>query len=274
MDIEAITRVALRAADRGGEVLRRHFGRIRRVDKKGVNDLVTEADLAAEAAIVRTLRAAFPDHGILAEESGRHEGRNGAVWIVDPLDGTTNFAHGLPFCAVSIALADAGRPVHGVVLNPFGGELFSAVAGRGATLNGRPIRVSTTARLPDALLATGFPYDPPEAMHARVMGRLAAAVAAARGVRRFGAAALDLCYVACGRLDGFWEEGLKPWDTAAGVLLVREAGGYVTDLDGGEFTLEGPTVLATNGALHRRTAETLTAVGPPAQGKDACTRKG
>lgn len=268
MDIEAVTHTALQAADRGGQVLRRHFGRLTQITKKGATDLVTEADLAAEAAIVETLRTAFPSHGILAEEGGRIAGQEAALWIVDPLDGTTNFAHGLPLFAVSIALSEAGRLVHGVVFNPVSGELFCATAGRGATRNGRPIRVSPCASPGDALLATGFPYDAREPLRRSILRRLSAALAACRGIRRIGAAALDLCYVACGRMDGFWEEGLKPWDTAAGVLLVREAGGRVTDLDGREFDPEMPTVLATNGRLHPQLTR-LLATGdravPPAE---------
>ena len=256
MQLADIPRIALQAADRGAQVLRRHFGRLIQVEKKGIRDLVTEADLGAEAAIVATIQRHCPDHGILAEERGLVPGRHSACWIVDPLDGTTNFAHGLPIFAVSIAFAQAGQILHGLVLNPMNGELYRATAGAGASLNGRPIRVSTTAGLDDALLATGFPYNL-NPVFDTVMARLAAGLKAAQGVRRLGAAAVDLCHVACGRCDGFWEEHLKPWDTAAGALLVAEAGGRVTDLALEPFEPEMAAVLATNGRLHEPLARLL-----------------
>ncbi len=256
MTLADIPRIALQAADHGAQALRRHFGRLTRIDKKGAVDLVTEADLAAEAAILGVLRRHCPDHGILAEESGHAPGRDDACWIVDPLDGTTNFAHGLPIFAVSIAFAEAGRIRHGLVLNPMGGELFQATAGAGATLNGRPIRVSAISALQEALLATGFPYNLRQVLDT-VLGRLGAGLQAAQGVRRLGAAALDLCQVACGRFDGFWEEHLKPWDTAAGALLVEEAGGRVTDLGLAPFTPEMPAIVASNGWIHDALAATL-----------------
>ena len=256
MTIADIPRIALQAADSGAQALRRHFGRLTRIDKKGAIDLVTEADLAAEAAILATLRRHCPDHSVLAEESGQTPGSQSACWIVDPLDGTTNFAHGLPIFAVSIAFAEDGRILHGVVLNPMGEELFQATAGVGATLNGRSIRVSTTQRLDEALLATGFPYNLHNVMDS-LMDRLSAALRVGQGIRRLGAAALDLCHVACGRFDGFWEESLKPWDTAAGALLVGEAGGRVTDLSLDSFAPEKASIVATNGLIHERLVEAL-----------------
>lgn len=261
MSLDTIARVALQAADRGGRELCRCFGNLSRIDKKGRIDLVTEADLASEKAIIETIRAHFPRHGILAEESGRGGGDGRGTWIIDPLDGTTNFAHNLPVFAVSIAYAEGGVVRHGTVLNPVRGELFQASAGRGATLNGRPIQVSRTARLDAALLVTGFPYDLDKTLEV-VMGRLKVCLAAAQGVRRPGAAALDLCDVACGRCDGFWEERLKPWDTAAGALIVTEAGGRVTDFSGRPFLPEMPAILATNGALHRALADLLGSAVP------------
>jgi myo-inositol-1(or 4)-monophosphatase len=256
MALEAIARIALQAADRGGQVLRRCFGRLTRIDKKGVIDLVTEADLASERVIVETIRAHCPDHSILAEESGWSAGRNQATWIIDPLDGTTNFAHNLPVFAVSIAYAEDGNLRHGTVFNPIRGELFQATQGAGATRNGRPIHVSTTARLEEALLMTGFPYDLPS-MIDPVLARLKRCLTAVQGVRRPGAAALDFCDVACGRCDGFWEEHLKPWDTAAGALIVTEAGGRVTDFAQNPFAPELPSVLATNGSIHAALARLL-----------------
>jgi myo-inositol-1(or 4)-monophosphatase len=260
MELEDIARIALQAADRGGRELRRCFGNLSRIDKKGAIDLVTEADLASEKAILETIRAHCPGHSILAEESGWAAGSRSGTWIIDPLDGTTNFAHNLPVFAVSIAFADRGELRCGVVFNPMRGELFRAVLGAGATLNGRPIRVSTTARLKDALLMTGFPYDM-ETMMDTVLARLGACLSAVQGVRRPGAASLDLCDVACGRCDGFWEEHLKPWDTAAGVLIVKEAGGRVTDFAQTPFVPEMPSVLATNGAIHASLADLLETVG-------------
>jgi myo-inositol-1(or 4)-monophosphatase len=260
MPLDTIARVALQAADRGGRILCRCFGNLSRVEKKGRIDLVTEADLASEKAIIETIRAHFPHHGILAEESGRRDGDGLATWIVDPLDGTTNFAHNLPVFAVSIAYAEDGQVRHGTILNPVRGELFQASLGRGATLNGRPIRVSRTARLDSALLMTGFPYDLDKTLDG-VMGRLKTCLAAVQGVRRPGAAALDLCDVACGRCDGFWEERLKPWDTAAGSLIVTEAGGRVTDFGGRPFLPEMPAILATNGAIHAALADLLNSAG-------------
>ncbi len=249
MDLNAIRRVAVGAAHRGGRVLREHFGNLRSVAKKGPIDLVTEADTASEAAVLSAIRANFPAHSILAEESGRRSGDPDRLWIVDPLDGTTNYAHQVPVFSVSIAFSHAGRIVVGVVLNPVSGELFAATDGGGAFLNGAPIRVSDTAAAGDALLATGFPYNFKENWD-RIGPRFARCLHAAQGVRRYGSAALDLCFVACGRLDGYWEENLQPWDTAAGALVVREAGGRTTDFSGAPHVPDAAEILATNGAVH------------------------
>ncbi len=256
MLIETIARVALQAAERSGRVLCRCFGNLSRIDKKGRIDLVTEADLASEKAVVDTIRAHFPDHAILSEESGRSGKNDHATWIIDPLDGTTNFAHNLPVFAVSIAYAEDGVVRHGTILNPARGELFQASTGQGASLNGRPIRVSNVSRLDSALLMTGFPYDLDKTLDA-ILERLKTCLATVQGVRRPGAAALDLCDVACGRCEGFWEERLKPWDTAAGALIVSEAGGRVTDFNGSPFLPEMPAILATNGAIHQELADLL-----------------
>ncbi|UCF91763.1 MAG: inositol monophosphatase [Desulfobacterales bacterium] len=250
MDLEHLKRVALAAALRGAEILRSRFGRILQVDKKGATDLVTEADTASERAIITTIRTAFPDHAILAEESGMNAGTADYQWFIDPLDGTTNFAHGVSIFAISIALAIQEKPVLGIVLSPMTGELFSARAGLGAERNGRAIRVSNTTRVSESLLGTGFPYNLRAHPH-RIVTRFERCLQAAQGVRRLGSAALDLCYVACGKFDGYWEEDLKPWDTAAGALIVAESGGLVTTFADQPFSVDQKEVLATNGEIHQ-----------------------
>ena len=249
MEIDQVKQIGIRAAYRGGEVLRGYFGNLKTVSKKGTIDLVTEADIESEKAIIETIRSAFPDHGILAEEAGPIDGRPEARWIIDPLDGTTNFAHGLGIFATSIAFSHHDKPVFGVVLNPSNGELFTAADGQGAYLNNHGIHVSKAATVRDSLLVTGFPYDL-ERMTSALMGRFGRCLPAAQGVRRLGSAALDLCYVACGRFDGFWEENLSPWDTAAGALIAREAGGRITDFEGQPFAIEKKQILATNDRIH------------------------
>ena len=226
------------------------------VDLKGRIDLVTSVDHEAEAAIVARLRQLQPSVAILAEERGLVSGsRPGCRFIVDPLDGTTNFAHGFPVFAVSIAYEEAGEVVAGAVLDPLRSELFTAEAGHGAFLNGDRLRVSRTGNLEGALLATGFPYSR-EAMD-RALDLFVRIMRRVRAVRRAGSAALDLCSLAAGRLDAFWEETLRAWDTAAGELVVREAGGVVTDFDGGPFRNGGPNIAASNGRLHPALLEVL-----------------
>jgi len=249
MDIERIKQIGIRAAYRGGEILKRHFGHFTTVNKKGIIDLVTVADIESEQAIVESIRSAFPNHSILAEEAGLLEGDAEKQWIIDPLDGTTNFAHSLSIFAVSIAFAYQAKPVFGIVLNPSSGEMFTAIENQGAYLNNHTIAVSTATTARDSLLVTGFPYDL-EKMTSGVLDRFARCLAAAQGIRRLGSAALDLCYVACGRFDGFWEENLKPWDTAAGILIAREAGAHITDFVGQPFDIEKKQILATNGHIH------------------------
>jgi myo-inositol-1(or 4)-monophosphatase len=239
---------ALSAAKEAGEVLRKGFGRRHSVRYKGEVDLVTEIDEQAEQVIREILLGAFPTYGMLAEEGGALVGEEDARWIVDPLDGTTNYAHGLPIFCVSVALERAGEVVLGVVHDPMHEETFVAEQGRGATLNGELIKVSDTEELIRALIATGFPYDRaemPEALD--LFGRFTATT---RGMRRLGSAALDLCYVAAGRLDGYYERGIWPWDLAAGSVILQEAGGKVTDYRGGVLDLEGRQIVASNGALH------------------------
>jgi myo-inositol-1(or 4)-monophosphatase len=254
MDLEPVMRTAVRAAYRGCEVLRARYGKLTSIGKKGPSDLVTDADLASETEIIATIRAAYPDHAIVAEERGARSGSGEWRWLVDPLDGTVNYAHQVPFFAVSIACVQGDEVRLGVVLNPLSGELFTARAGGGARLNGQPIRVSPEARVSESLLATGFPYDLGHGFE-DLAARFLRCLRAARGVRRLGSAALDLCYVACGRFAGYWESGLQPWDSAAGVLIVREAGGTATDFSNRPAGAEGREVLATNGGIH---AEMLT----------------
>ena len=249
MEIDVIRRTAVAAAYEAGRILLDRFGRLHTVRKKGGIDLVTEADTASEESIVRTIRYAFPGHTILAEEGGELSGDDAFTWIVDPLDGTTNYAHHLPIFSVSIAFAAEGAVLFGLVQNPVTGELFIGEKGRGATLNGRPITVSQTETVSESLLVTGFPYDLSEHLPG-LMGRLTRCVAAAQGVRRLGSAALDLCFTACGRFEGFWEENLKPWDTAAGALILTEAGGRVTDFSAGPWDPFKKEILATNGVIH------------------------
>jgi myo-inositol-1(or 4)-monophosphatase len=240
--------VAVAAAEAAGEVLRSGFGREQTVKYKGKVDLVTEVDERAEAVIGEMLRGAFPGYGMLAEEGGRRLGEGDSRWIVDPLDGTTNYAHGLPIFAVSIALERTGEVVLGVVHDPMRGETYVAERGGGATLNGEPIRVSDTDEPIRALLVTGFPYDRSDMGTAvELFGRLTELT---QGVRRLGAAALDLCYVAAGRLDAYYEKGLHAWDVAAGSLILKEAGGRITDYRGREVDLEGRERVASNGLLH------------------------
>jgi myo-inositol-1(or 4)-monophosphatase len=240
--------VALSAARRAGEVLRAGFGTEHVITYKGEVDLVTEIDEEAERMIREELLGTFPSHGMLAEEGGELAGEEDARWIVDPLDGTTNYAHGLPIFCVSVALERAGEVVPGVVHDPMHEETFVAEQGRGATLNGEPIRVSDTDELIQALIATGFPYDRAEMPEAlELFGRLAATT---RGMRRLGSAALDLCYVASGRLDGYYERGIWPWDLAAGSVILQEAGGQLTNYRCGVLDLDGREIVASNGRMH------------------------
>ena len=242
--------IALDAARGAGRLLRDELGGARRIShKRSVIDLVTEMDQRSERFIVERLLGAFPDHGVLAEEGGATRGRSEYRWVIDPLDGTTNYAHGLPIFALSVALEHAGVVELGVAYDPTRDECFVAERGRGATLGGEPIRVSTTPSLDGALLVTGFPYDIRTTEETN-LPEYAALSVRAQAVRRLGSAVLDLCYVACGRFDGFWELALGPWDMAAGGLIVQEAGGRVTNVRGGPWRLEGPGILASNGLVH------------------------
>lgn len=256
-DFEAIHRTAVRAAYRSGRILKHYFGNIHHVQKKGQIDLVSEADTTSEAAIIETIHEQFPDHAILAEESGASEQANASLrWVIDPLDGTTNFVHRIGVFSVSIGVLYRDEPVVGVVLNPISGELFSAVYGQGATCNGRPIRVSATDSIQESLLATGFPYQVPQMVHT-ILPRLSRCLKASQGIRRMGAASIDLCYVASGRFDGFWEQNLKPWDTAAGLVIAREAGATITDFTNHPYRVTCDQILATNGRIHESMIELL-----------------
>lgn len=248
MDMQHIKRVGVAAAINGGKVLSAYFGNRQSIRKKGAIDLVTEADLKSEAAIIDTIAEAFPDHAILAEESGIHAG-SGGRWIIDPLDGTTNFTHNLPLFCISIAFAVDDRMLAGIVLAPLLGELFVGLDGQGAQLNGRPIFVSDTPRLADSLLVTGFPYDH-QILFDVLMDRFGRCLTATQGVRRLGSAALDLCYVANGRFDGFWEQHLNPWDTAAGFLIAKEAGARTTVFSGAPYSIDNDEIVSTNSAIH------------------------
>jgi myo-inositol-1(or 4)-monophosphatase len=238
--------IAVRAARRAGEIIVRHVDHVQRlkVDTKSYNDFVTEVDRLAEAAIIEIIHKAYPSHGILAEESGRH-GDDSYQWVIDPLDGTTNFLHGYPQFAVSIALKRHGQIEQAVVFDPMRQELFTASRGGGALLNDKRMRVSKQPGLEGALLGTGFPVRQRERLDF-YLETFKALFTMTSGIRRAGAAALDLAYIAAGRLDGFWELGLKEWDMAAGALLIIEAGGMVSDFEGGEDYLRSGMILGGN----------------------------
>jgi myo-inositol-1(or 4)-monophosphatase len=264
---DKIAQIGRQAALAAGAVMRQNYRQPHEITMKGAIDPVTETDFRCQEIIIGMIKQNFPDHGFLAEEDvGQppsavpeigHPGlaweadpfRANCRWIIDPLDGTVNFAHGYPAFCVSIACEADGVLTYGVIYDPLRDELFEARRGGGASLNGTPIRVSGTAQMDRALIATGFPYDIRERVP-QTLARLARILGIVQGLRRGGSAALDLAYVACGRLDGFYEENLKPWDTAAGLLMVTEAGGKITTFDGRDYDLYAPNILASNGELH------------------------
>ena len=262
--MDEIENVALRAAHAAGRIHLRWLNKTKAVIKSNSLDLVTQADKESEAAIIKLIRRAFPDHSILAEESGASANTSEHRWIIDPLDGTTNFAHGFPAFCVSIAYEHRGRVQFGLVFDALHKDMFTARRGKGAKLNGQSMRVSKAKTLATSLVATGFPYDRRERRRfylcfwEDMMTRV-------EGVRRAGSAALDLASVASGRLDGFWEFGLKAWDVAAGALLVKEAGGTITNMDGTPLDLAGTQMLATNGKLHREMEQVLREIRPEAE---------
>ncbi len=250
--------IAKEAAREAGKVLLQHLGNVRHIEIKDGQELnlVTEADKESEQRIIEIIAARYPDHSFLAEEGGTVQRASDYRWIIDPLDGTTNYAHGLPLFSVSIGLEYRGELVAGVVYNPVSSEMFTAETGGGAFLNGNRIVVSSTAELSRSLLVTGFPYnvkDNPDHM----VERFQAFLMNARGIRRLGSAALDCAFVACGRFDGFWEVWLNPWDLAAGAVLVREAGGRTSDFEGNPHRLDVPQWVASNGLIHDQMLEIL-----------------
>ena len=251
--------VAVECAREAGELLRGEFDRPKQISYKGEVDIVTESDRRSEALIVSRLRKNFPDHAIIAEEGGTGAAAGAKYcWYVDPVDGTTNFAHGYPCFAVSIGLLEDGNPIVAAVLNPVSGELFTAVRGEGSYLNGKPMRVSSVPKLQNSLVATGFPTD-----HRKRSSNIDyywEFTLRSHGVRRDGSAALDLCSVACGRFEAFWEFGLKPWDTAAGILLVTEAGGKVSTVSGGDYHPGDREMIASNGHIHGEMREVAALV--------------
>ncbi len=261
--------IAIKAARQAGNIIVRSLDRLDtiNVDSKGTNDFVSEVDRRAEEAIVRIIRQSYPDHAILAEESGASAG-NDFCWIIDPLDGTTNFLHGFPQFAVSIALANKGRLEQAVIYDPVSEELFTASRGAGAFCNQRRLRVSQTRGLEGSLLGTGFPYR--DFAHLDTyLACFKSLLLKTAGIRRPGSAALDLAFVAAGRLDGFWEAGLKPWDMAAGVLLIREAGGLVSDFSGGEDFIALGNIVAGNPRVFKAILKDIRPLLPEALLKPA-----
>lgn len=252
-----IIETAVEAAQRAGALLKEHLGRAGKIEYKGAVNIVTELDRKSEDLIIEAILKAFPGHGILTEEREELKTKSKYRWIIDPLDGTTNYAHGFPFFCVSIAFEDAGVVRFGAIYDPMLDELFTAERGKGAYLNGRLIHVSDVEDLSRSLLATGFPYDLRTSKDNN-LDYFTAFTLRAQAIRRAGSAALDLCYIASGRFDGFWELKLKPWDVAAAALIVKEAGGEVSDFKGEEFSIHGNECLASNGLIHSEMLRVLS----------------
>jgi myo-inositol-1(or 4)-monophosphatase len=263
-NLQSFLDIATEAALAGGEILQSYLGKVENAiaQKSRPGDLVTIADKAAEAVILEHFQRHLPEHAILAEESGALGNQNNKyLWAIDPLDGTTNFAHQYPVFAVSIGLLIDGVPQVGVIYNPCQNELFQAAMGLGAKRNQQPIQVSQTSQLEQSLLVTGFAYDRRETTDNNY-GEFCHLTHMTQGVRRSGSAALDLAYVACGRIDGYWERGLSPWDMAAGITIVREAGGRVTAYDCSDFQMASGRILATNGYIHDSLSQELMQITP------------
>lgn len=257
MDFDNIKRTAILASHEGGNILKDFFGKKLKVRHKGEIDLVTDADYLSEKAITKIIKENFPDHQIFAEEKKDYTDRTSPfIWFIDPLDGTTNFAHGLPIFCISIALQFKGSTIMGSVYDPTREEMFFALKGNGAYINDKRIRVSETKKLDKSLLVTGFPYDIRTSKENNLK-HFQSFIMKAQAVRRLGSAALDLCYVASGRFDGFWEIKLSPWDVAAGSLMVQEAGGKVTSFMGEKLDIHGGEILADNGIIHKEMLEIL-----------------
>ena len=250
--------VAKQACFEAGKIAMKYFQKDFEIRKKGIIDLVTDADVECEKKIKQIILNEYPNHSFMGEEGGS-QGENENVWIVDPIDGTTNFSHGLDFFSHSIALVKGKEIICGAVYNPVNKKLFTAINGKGALLNGKKIEVSKIDSLIDSLIVTGFPYNDPE-LERKVVSGITSLRGNCQGVRRFGSAALDLCYVAQGVVDGFFEYSLHPWDVAAGILIVREAGGKVTDINGKEAEVGSGHYLASNGLLHGRIKSQLEGV--------------
>jgi len=256
MKMSRFDKVAIRAAYASGLLIKRSVGKVSEVSYKGRDNIVTNVDKASEKLIIGMILRAFPDHSILSEESLPVDSGSKYRWIIDPIDGTTNFAHAFPFFCVSIAFQENGRTVLGIVYDPMRDEIFIARRGKGATLNGKKIKVSRTSKLSESFLATGFSYGITE--KDRNIAHFRNLLVKTQAIRRAGSAALDLCYVACGRFDGFWEMNLHPWDVAAASLIVEEAKGEVTKFDGKSYSINDKNILATNGRIHSQMVKSLT----------------
>ena len=267
--MHGMVNIAVRAARRAGELMIRQLNRLEmlEVTEKNRNEYVTEVDYLAEEAIIEIIYDHYPDHSILAEESGQR-GSNEFQWIIDPLDGTTNFIHGFPVFAVSIAVTHNGQLEHGVVYDPLRQEIFTASRGQGAQLDGRKIRVSRRQSMQHSLIATGFPYRANKKHLDDYLAMLKCVITASSGIRRPGSAALDLCYVAAGRVDGFWELGLNIWDVAAGALIIKEAGGRISDFQGTDAYLQSGDIVAGNAKIYAGLSKLLA---PHARNLDRST---
>lgn len=257
MNMDHSFQLALEAVLEAGKVLKKGFRQKKTYQKKGTIDLVTEWDFKSQETVISRLKSQFPDADYLVEESGIERRHSPYCWVLDPLDGTTNFVHGLPFYCISLALTSKKGPLLGIVHNPELKETYWALKGKGAFLNGRPIRVSSFPDVFQSLLTTGFPYNIKKT-YRQILKRFKQVTTQAQGVRRPGSAALDLCWVARGAVDGFWEQYLKPWDTAAGFILVEEAGGKVSDFAGHPYHIEKKQILATNGKIHQEMVDLLS----------------
>jgi len=250
-------KVLFEAADESAKIISKHYNTKFKIGRKSAyNDLVTEVDKKSETKIIEVIHSHFPDHNVLSEEAGDLNLRSDYVWIVDPIDGTVNYAHALPIFCVSIALEIKKEVVLGLVYNPVSGEKFFSEKGKGATLNGKKIHVSDKEQLRDAILVTGFPYGAKD-NPGHCIDHFVNFLKCGLPIRRLGSAALDMCYVACGRFDGFWEVSLNPWDVAAGYLILNESGGKMTDFNGGKYSVYNKQILATNGKIHKEMINVL-----------------